>query len=241
MRVRSPIRCLLAVASGLLINVAAAAPAAAAEIAWTDWTGVTASAASGSASGEIPGLDVSVGYSGQFAWLADDVNWQPASSFIGGVIENLLGPVDGLFFAGGPNLGMSTITFDSPVVDPVFGVWSLGHGVTLNQFLFSSPFTALGNEHSGGLIQFTGTFTSISWTNTVKDYYFLTVGVGAASAPGVPGTPGVFIPGPDSGLPSGVIPTPVVQSAPEPATLVLLGAGLTAIAMRQRRMQRRKQ
>ena len=241
MRSRSLLRCLLVVGGGLLITVAPARPVAAAEVSWTDWTGVAAAVASGSASGEIPGLDVSVSYSGQFAWLADDVDWQPASSFIGGVIENLFGGVDGLFYAGGPNLGMSTITFDSPVVDPVFAIWSLGHGQTQNQFLFSSPYTALGNDHNGGLIQFFGTFTSISWTNTVKDYYFITVGAGAAGAPVVPGTPGVFIPGPGSGTPGGVVPTPVIQSAPEPATLVLLGAGLTAIAMRQRRMQRRKQ
>lgn len=230
MHSRSPRRCLLAVGGGLLITVAAALPVAAAELSWTDWTGVTAAVASGSASGEIPGLDVSVSYSGQFAWLADDVTWLPAFG----------ADVDGLIFAGGPNLGTSTITFDSPVIDPVFAIWSLAPGLTQNQFLFSSPFTALSNGSSGGLIQFTGTFTSISWTNTIKDYYFITVGAGAASAPVAPGTPGVHLPGPDPGIPSRVIPAPVVLSAPEPATLVLLGAGLTAIAMRHRRMQRRK-
>jgi hypothetical protein len=56
-------------------------------------------------------------------------------------------------------------------------------------------------------------------------------------APDADGVPGIVVPG----GPGGVVPTPVIQSAPEPATLILLGAGLTAIAMQQRRLQRRKQ
>ena len=51
----------------------------------------------------------------------------------------------------------------------------------------------------------------------------------AFDAPVVPDAPRIVAPG------------SVIQSAPEPATLILLGMGLTAIAVRQRRLMRRKQ
>lgn len=242
---RSLLRYLPAAACGVLL-AAGAARAEASEFCWTDWTAGSSGPTSGSASGTLPGTGVS--YSGPFAYFDGDGTGPTAADF------SLAPGADGIVIFGGPGMGTNTITFNAPVVDPVFAIWAMGLGNSPGQFLFSSPYSFLsGNSANGGaVIQFSGTFTSLSWTNPVKDYYFFTVGAGATSttpgdpvAPGLPGTvlpggpgvPGIVVPG----GPGGVVPTPVIQSAPEPATLVLLGAGLTAIAMRQRRLQRRKQ
>ena len=84
--------------------------------------------------------------------------------------------------------GTSTITFASPVVNPVFAIWNLGQPSLEASFTFDQtptfeaggpssiyigvPLSVLGNVVSGnegnGVVQFTGTFSSISWTNTLR-------------------------------------------------------------------------
>jgi PEP-CTERM motif len=240
---RSLRRYLPAAACGVLL-AAGAGRAEASELSWTDWTAGTSGLTSGSVIGTLPGIGVS--YSGPFAYFDGDGTGPTAEDF------SLAPAADGIVIFGGPGMGTNTITFNAPVVDPVFAIWAMGFGHSPGQFLFSSPYSFLSGDsaHGGALIQFSGTFTSISWTNPVKDYYFFTVGA-ASTTPGnpvAPGLPGIVLPGGPGapgivvpGGPGGVVPTPVIQSAPEPATLILLGAGLTAIAVRQRRLQRRKQ
>ena len=73
----------------------------------------------------------------------------------------------------------------------------------------SSGVMITGWNYNAG--QFSGTFNSISWTNTFESYYVFTVGANDPLGP----------------------PTAV----PEPATLILLGSGLAGVAWRLRKQR----
>lgn len=81
--------------------------------------------------------------------------------------------------------------------DPIFAIWSLGQPGLAASFFFdvtptlmsggpNSSFggesivvngnTVSGNEGSG-TVQFSGTFSSISWTNSFENFYAFTVGL----------------------------------------------------------------
>jgi hypothetical protein len=102
---------------------------------------------------------------------------------------------------GGNSQITDTITFSTPVTNPVFAIWSLGDGTINAKFNFNAPFTiqaggpsaeyggspitqtgtvAAGSEGNGTL-QFNGTYSSISWTNPVGEgWYGFTAGVQSA-------------------------------------------------------------
>jgi len=195
---------------------------------WTDWTSATLSTgSSGSATGTVGGVGVS--YSGQLVGAVTNGTsniWSPNSSFIGGtstaspsVVNDDL-RLNGIGFAG-PN----TITFGSAVDNPLIAIWSLGAPGTPATFTFNatptleaggpnsqfggSSITVNGNVVSGqegnGVVQFTGTFSSISWTDTPENFYAFTVGVN----------------GP-------------LSTVPEPTSLVLLASGLTGLVFYRR-------
>ena len=199
---------------------------------WTDWTSAT-TGAPGSATGTLGGVGVSyVGELDSAVTNGTSAIWAPNSSFIGGTVTASPSTVGDDLRLDGSSTGTNTITFASPVVNPVFAIWSLGAPGTTASFIFNSlsptlqaggpnadfgggPLSVAGNVVSGaegnGVLQFAGTLSSISWTNTPEFFYAFTVGT-AGSVDDL---------------------TPV----PEPTTLLLLGttaAGLGLARWRQR-------
>jgi hypothetical protein len=212
----------------LMSAVLLSAAPASAVTTWTDWTSATAGAP-GSASGSLGGVAVS--YSGELDSAVINGTspiWAPNSSFTGGTVTASPSTVGDAIFLNGSFAGTNTITFASPVVNPVFAIWSLGQPGLEASFNFNAtptfeaggpnsqfgglPITVSGNSVNGregnGVVQFTGTFSSLSWTNTFENFYGFTVGLNG---------------------PSGTTPVP------EPSTIALVGIGLAGIGLARRR------
>ena len=100
----------------------------------------------------------------------------------------------------------NTLTFSQPIVNPVMALLSLGNPGLEITYTFSAPFTILsggpsqsfggssvfqvasnevGGTEGNGTIQFTGTFTSLSWTVGGEEFWHgFTIGIaGVATVP----------------------------------------------------------
>jgi hypothetical protein len=177
---------------------------------WTDWTSAT-TGAPGSASGSVGG--VSVNYSGLLIANGTSINgtsgiWAPNSTFSNGTTVTASPSVvnDSLGLDGNPSSLTNTITFGSAVTNPLIAIWSLGAPGSPAVFNFNATPTLLvggpnsqfggasisvnGNQVLGsegnGVVQFTGAFSSISWTNTPEFFYAFTVGLNGPTSPSVP-------------------------------------------------------
>ncbi len=220
--------------------IAAAVPSSAATITWATWTSGTASATAGSATGSLTGLGVGLSYTGEMESLID-IPWLPTSSFTGGTVGNAppTGTNDSIQLFGGGTV-VDTVTFSTPVTNPILAIWSLGQPPSFfAQFDFaaSEPFTiegggvnssfggasifaggacpanAICGAEGNGVVQFNGTFSQLTWTNPIHEvYYTFTVGA--------------------TGLAT-------VGTVPEPASFFLMGSGLLGVGVIRKIAQKR--
>jgi hypothetical protein len=195
------IRLGLGAACSIMVCLVLAAQAT--PVIWADWTsgqiGDPGSVAGTMTFGSVP---VSVTYTGE-VFNTTETNGQgtdyytPLSTYTSATITNP--PLGGMitFVVGGATV--DTFTFSSPVSNPVMAIMSLGSPGVDVDLAFSAPFTILstgtgwwgggplltstGNTlhgaESDGLIQFNGTFSSISWTVSPGDSYYSGLTVGA--------------------------------------------------------------
>ncbi len=185
---------------------AASLPAVAGPIDWASWSNSVVGVTTGSATATFVATGISATYTGEVEPFAGVPSYGPAGTFSGGAVGNAPPQANGIVrLIGGAAAATNTITFSQAVVNPVLAIWSLGQpGNFIAQFNFNQAFTieaggpnaefggasiyAVGNTIFGaegnGVIQFTGSLTSISWTNPVaEDWYGFTVGVQAAAVP----------------------------------------------------------
>lgn len=218
----------------LLLSVVTTSPAFGIAISWTDWTAATLGT-NGSASGTmtIGSTNVGVTYTGQVSaptQTSGGINyWNPATPYLSSYISNAPGTTDIIALTGTNQIGqvVNTITFDTPLVDPVMALVSLGqpwNNYVVN-YRFDHPFDLLssgqgywGGNPSGslmelsgnilqgleghGAIKFLGEVTSISWTADPYEYWHGFT-VGAAE----------------------------VAPVPEPSTILLLAGGFLAMGV----------
>ena len=211
-----------------------ASQASAAPISWATWTGGTFGLTAGTAVGTLSPSGIGVSYLGEMRGFDTAQEWLPVSSFTGGIVDNAppSGPAvarDGVALIGATG-ATNVVTFSAPVVDPILAIWSLGQPGLQARFTFpvSQPFSIEGggpnSEFGGasifaggvcpantvcgnegnGVVRFIGTYSQISWTNPLAENYY-TFTVGAPTV-----------------------------TAPEPAALLLLSAGLVGGALRRR-------
>lgn len=185
---------------------AAALPAVAASIDWARWSSPVTGNTTGSATATFSTAGVTAGYTGELQqFVANYPSYTPGGTFSGGTVGNAPPSANGILrIFGGPNTRIDTITFSQAVMNPVLAIWSLGQPGLNAQFDFDHAFTiqsggpnaeyggatitAVGNNVFGsegnGVIQFSGSINSISWTNPVaENWYGFTVGVPVAAVP----------------------------------------------------------
>jgi hypothetical protein len=229
----------------LLLLATAISPAFGATINWTTWTAhPTATSVDGTLT--VGSTPVSISYSGEVAFAqlnGTGANfYQPLTTFTAPPAVTNAPPPDMIAIDG--TATNHVVTFGTAVVDPVMEIVSLGRPSVGTQYSFSlgsgqsmsilaqGPSSAFGGCNTcltlsgstitgfegDGLIQFTGTFSSLNWTGANPEFWNgITFGV-----TGLPGGTG-------GGGGSGV---------PEPATwgtiLLALVAGAGVARARRR-------
>ncbi|MFZ3208417.1 MAG: PEP-CTERM sorting domain-containing protein [Geobacteraceae bacterium] len=211
---------------GTLVFAFAGTYAHAAPINWNTWASNTA--------GTMGTVAVSFTAGGSMDNLVSNYpSYLPASTFADGiVVSNAPIGGNGIIQLSGGNQNVNTLQFSAPVLNPVMAIWSLGQGGINASFNFTNatptfvaggpsneysgqPITVLGNTVSGiegnGTVEFNGTFSSISWTNPVYEFWY-----------------GFNVGAPES--------APV----PEPGTMMLLGLGMAGLAIYGKRRKNNK-
>jgi hypothetical protein len=168
-------------------------------------------------------VTVSFATTNYHADVASYPSWTPTTSWADGVVVNNA-PVsaNGIMQLDGGTSALNTLTFSTPVENPVIAIWSLGAPGTSASFVFDatpvliaggpsaeyggSSISVSGNTVYGsegnGTVEFIGTYSSITWTNPQFEFWY-GFDVGAPSLP--------------------------AAAAPEPASLALLAIGTVSI------------
>lgn len=202
---------------GGLLLFAAFNPLSGATIDWTTWTSQpTSTSADGTLT--VGTQSVSVSYSGEISFTqlnGTGTNfYQPLATFTSPPTVTNAPPSDMIAITG--NSTTHTISFGASVVNPIMEIVSLGQPSLGTMYDFSlsagqsmsilaqGPSDAYGGcntclslsgttltGHEGdGIIQFTGTYTSLSWTGASPEYWngftFGVTGVGSTPPPSVP-------------------------------------------------------
>lgn len=196
--------------STLAFAIALACPALAARagmITWTNWDSI-AYGDNGSASGTMG--SVSVSYTGEVASPSQTASgptnyWNPATPYLSSTVDNAPGDNGIVTLTGGHSIHQ-TLTFDTPVTDPIIALVSVGQDNVPVHYVFDQAFTILSSgtgywggastnlfqedpdtllgKEGHGAIQFSGTFTSIGFD--VPDYEYwhgFSVGMPSQSSP----------------------------------------------------------
>jgi hypothetical protein len=215
--------------AGAAVPLMLAAGAASAAVTWGTWSNTyTPGLTTGTATETIGSVTAS--YTGNVtSVVANYPSYTPTSSYTGPGVPNAPPQSGGILqMTGGPGTGTETITFSSPVVNPVMTIWSLGAGGTNAEFVFNAsepfslvaggpsaeygggPLTLIPNGVAGmegnGTLVFHGTYSSLTFTNPDYEYWYgFTLGINGG--------------------------------VPEPATwaVMLLGMSILGGAMRARR------
>ncbi|MBX3409250.1 MAG: hypothetical protein KF859_05125 [Phycisphaeraceae bacterium] len=177
-----------AVVSMLLLG-AGVVPVSAAVVEWTDWYAATRDYPSSVAVGQIGGAwNVGVQYNGgaEFVDLGQGINyWVPTAPYLSPGVSNAPATSDMVAISAWPVT--HSIAFWPPVTNPLMAVVSLGSSSQSTQWNFSQPFTVLSfgpgyfggpgtlanttsnvltGVEGNGVIQFVGTFSTLTWTVT---------------------------------------------------------------------------
>jgi hypothetical protein len=179
-------------------------------VSWVDWSYIDST----SFDGVVDGIDVSFSgsfYDFHYPVSGGGTNfWDHPSSVAADtysatpLVDNAPPDSDVIVMR---EAGTRTITFAQPVVNPVMSIVSMGSITTPVQYQFDTGFNILsvgpgtfdpsGNGtltklqgdilqgvEGHGLIQFTGTYTSISWdVNVYEDFHGIQIGIGSSIVP----------------------------------------------------------
>ena len=201
-----------------------ATPAFAVTISWTDWISNTTNSASGvlTVGSTVVGVEYLNTVNHAFVQTGTGTNYwreDTPAPYTSGTVDNAPTPAEqiALNLAGtvtvnfletitNPYIAMNswnnnTVDFGVPIIVDSFGdgYW----GTTGTAILNSSGTGFLGNGEFHGVILLSGAFDSISFTHTTENWHGFTVGVTGLNEPGNP--------------------------VPEPASVVLFGAGLAGL------------
>lgn len=212
--------------------------ASAGVINWVDWTSSTGTTVQGT--GTSLGTTIGITYTGVTNFVQTGAGtdfFNPSTPYTdNSIIDNRPPAAEMISITGGPNALTHTVTFSEAVVNPVMAIVSLGQpNITVTYEFINETFDILssgtgfwgGQEPDSlfqlapsiltgieghGAIQFSGTYTEISWTvPTFENWHGFTFGFEIL----------------ESQVPDGNIP--------EPTTFALMGLGFAGLVFRRKR------